>query len=145
MSLDWNIERVPNYKTRCWDDVPPEQQDRAAGIGATKLNNDTNALVWGSLLIDLPAIRKNNIEEWCFRIAYLKACDISWMTYFDDNDEIKGYFPDREAVEDHIGLSTNVSTMSRAKWLNKIKRRMEKQCEQKIARELIKREKEANQ
>lgn len=144
MSLDYSLGNIPNFKTRCWEDVPKEQRDRAAGIGKRRMNTDTEALIWGSMLIDLGSIRKNNIEEWCFRIDVLKKCGFSWMEQFDD-DEIVPFYPTREAVEEHIGLSTNVSTMTRAKWMNKIKRRLEKEAEQEINRQLTQREKETNQ
>ena len=141
MSLDYSIVNVPNYKTRCWVDVPEEHHRTQ---GKVRLADDTNALIWGSMMVDLPAIRMNNIEEWCFRIQYLKRVGISWIDMFDENDNVVGYFPSRESVEDHVGLSTNVSQMTRAKWLNKIKRSLEKQIEQKIQRELNNREKENN-
>jgi len=141
MSLDWTVEKVPNYKTRCWVDVPKEQQNRAAGIGKRKLNSDTEALVWGTMMVDLGGITVRNIEEWCFRVEYLKRVGISWMDQFE-NDKVVGFWPDRQAIEDHIGLSSNVSNMTRPKWLNKIRRRLERETEQAIERQITKREKE---
>lgn len=142
MSLDWSIERVPNYKERCWVDIPPEEQNRMTG--EVRLDDDTNALIWGSIMVDMGSITVRNIDEWCFRIQFLRRVGIDWIQYFDDNDNIVGFYPSRCAVEDHIGLSTNVTTMTRAKWLNKIKRRLERETEQAIEAEIRKREKENN-
>ena len=141
MSLDWNVSNVPNYKERCWVDVPAVNPRVS---GEVRLADDTNALIWGSMMVDLGSITVKNIEEWCFRIEVLRWLDIRWMEHFE-GDTVVGYFPDRESVEDHIGLTTNVTTMTRAKWMNKIKRKIEKRAEETCKAQLKQREKENNE
>lgn len=143
MSLNFELSSITNYKTRCWVDVPEEQQ--RVHSGKRRLHDDTDMLIWGSLLVDLGSINVRNIEEWCFRVAILKRLDIRFAEMFNADDKVIGVWPSRDAIEDHCGLSTNVSTLTRAKWLTKIKKRIEKEAEQSCSFELKNREKENQQ
>ena len=126
MSLDWTVEKVKDYKTRCWRDSPMVEDE---GKGRVVLEVDTYALVWGAMKLDLGGIRRNNIDEWDFRIRFCERLNLGWATLWDGEKEI-AVFPTRQQIAEHVGLGTNVSTRTRQQWIKKIARSLERETEQ---------------
>jgi hypothetical protein len=119
MSLDWNVSAVPNHKTRCFvPDTAPRRE------GKHRLADDTNALIWGAIALDLGSIKKKNVDEWLFRIDFCRSIDRRWIEQFE-GDNVVGYYPSLDAIEDHIGLTTNVITLTRLQWVRKMARWLE--------------------
>lgn len=110
MSLDWNTKECPgNGVTSGW--VPVKEEDLDPGTKSEKIIHvDTNTLVWGAFCgIHLGSITIKNIDEWIWRIEYLKLISRPWMRH--------GEFPAPEAVDQHLGLWTNCDTKTRRQWL----------------------------
>ena len=123
MSLDWSIERVANYKTRCWK---PEAE--ITSRAQSRLANDTNALIWGAMLLDLGSITEKNVDEWEWRIQFCKEIGENWM---DPSD----YYVDRAAIVDHVGLRTNVSTKTRSQWVRRMCKKFERRADEATRRD----------
>ena len=94
MSLDWHVEDVDNYKERCW----VKRED-----GEYVLSPMTNNLIWSARRIGMNGITEKNWKEFYARML------------LDPCIQLKPCQP--EDVKAHIGLSTNVSSVSRTKWL----------------------------
>lgn len=136
MSLDWSIERVQDFESRCWRPSPMAEDKSKNRV---VLEVDTEALVWAAMMIDVGSIRRTNIDEWHFRIEYLKRLEIEWHSIWDGKKSIPTY-PTYDQIADHIGLSTNVSTVARQKWIKRIARGLEREVERSIKREIQERE-----
>ena len=95
MSLDWKIDKIEDYQTVCWHDG--------------KLNPLTHKLIWETMVTGLDEITKDNLEEWLFRLA------VTYRVYGSDGDKIT-----REDLEQHIGLRTNASRMTHAKFMKRM-------------------------
>jgi len=139
MSLDWNIGRIRDYQTTCFDrrtfDTPEEATafiraeasymgpnwcaDGAdtSGRTATRLSVTTNTLIWASLLVGLPEVSEANAERWFKRLATIEAHNGAYRTR--DGEDV---FFTLEEVKAHVGLSTNVSRETDAKFRAKVKR-----------------------
>ena len=137
MSLDWNVGSVPNFEERCFVECVDPKKGKHR-----RLADDTNALIWGTMVVDLGSINRKNINEWVWRMNFCEMIGVSWMERFDDNDNVVGYYPPVESVEDHIGLSTNVVTLTRRKWVTKMMRSFERKVDAATNRQLRDREKE---
>jgi hypothetical protein len=97
MSLDWYVADVDNYKERCW----VECED-----GEYVLSPMTNTLIWAAMRIGMNGITEKNWNEFYAR-----------MLLDPRSRREDGYlFIKPEDVKAHIGLSTNVSSVSRTKW-----------------------------
>lgn len=81
----------------------------------------THFMIWNMMAIDMSVITKENVDEVWFRTKLnMLITDCCAASYNDGNDKpLVRIWPTREDVVRHIGLSTNVSTMTRKKWLEK--------------------------
>lgn len=139
MSLDWSVENVLDFENRCYR-PSPFSEDK--GHGRVVLQVDTEALVHGAMQVDIGGIRTINVNEWHFRIEYLKRVGINWLTKWDGEKSVP-VWPTYDAICDHIGLRTNVATTARQKWIRKVARYLERETEEAIQREISKREKDS--
>ena len=139
MSLDWNIGRIPDYRTVCYDrrtfDTPEEatafiraeasymgpnwavDRDDTSGRTATRLSVTTNTLIWASLLVGLPEVSEANAERWFKRLATIEAHNGAYRTR--DGEDV---FFTLDEVKAHVGLTTNVSRETDVKFRAKVKR-----------------------
>jgi len=96
MSLDWYVADVDNYKERCWVECD----------GDKYLSPVTDTLIWAAMRIGMNGITEKNWKEFYAR-----------MLLDPRSRREDGYlFIKPEDVKAHIGLSTNVSSVSRTKW-----------------------------
>ena len=127
MALTWNIagmekrlgkEAADKFTT---SPFPPEY----AGQGA-QWHPVTNALVWRMMAVGIASITEDNYEKLYLRIrTYEHIEDISMA--FERNDEVYKCPITRQDVINHIGLTTNVSTLTDAKWKEKVFKIIERQ------------------
>lgn len=64
-------------------------------------------IIFATMSLDLGHISEKNLQEWAFRMNVGKQIGYTFLFNFDD-------------LKKHIGLSTNVCTKPRAKWLKRI-------------------------
>ena len=99
MSLDFDLSAIDNYREVCWT----YGQDDLA-----QLNSETEKIVWATMMIGLNTITEDNLDEWIFRLFIVDRV-------------LSGYRQiSRECLTKHIGLWTNVSVNTRAKFLKKM-------------------------
>lgn len=98
MSLDYNLKNIHNSGSVCFRDNGT-------------MCPDTYHLIWATMALDLGKITKANIPEWMVRLRMLAIVD-SENGIWDTISE--------EVLTIHIGLSTNVSTCTRAQFKKKI-------------------------
>jgi hypothetical protein len=102
MSLNWN---TGNCK---YDRESKSQQTNA------------ERLIWETLAVDLGSITEQNLDEWVFRMAVLKIL----RNRTNDN-----FGPVTiEFLRPYVGLLTNVSNTSRAKFMNKCKDMLQREA-----------------
>lgn len=106
MSLDWNTEK-------CKPPLPEGDDDK----------NLRTTLIWGSLAVDLGSITDKNVEEWMFRLKFQEAIGLDYLSLGEMSDSPKAL---RAGLTRWIGLTTNVPTLTRKKWLAKVTGLMEK-------------------
>lgn len=99
MALHWSTEK-------CAD---PESLDSEVLEG----------LIWACLSVDLPGITRKNLEEWVFRLAYMRH--IGHAIFRNPDLETA------EGLEPFVGLSTNVAPLTRARWLRKTSKWIERE------------------
>ena len=98
MALNYNLDNILNSGSVCFRDDGT-------------MRPDTYHLIWATMALDLGKITKENIKEWMVRLKFLSIVD-SENGIWDTISE--------EVVTIHIGLSTNVSSTTRAQFKKKI-------------------------
>jgi hypothetical protein len=101
MDLTWDITRVRDYQELM--------------LPSSALTPVTEALVWASTAIDLGHISQALIVEWRFRTAFFTKL---FGTPFILRGNEPSAFTEEELLR-HIGLRTNVETLSRPAFMHK--------------------------
>jgi len=117
MRVNFDLSAV---KTRLgderYDQVTATLQTRHLPENEKKMHLVTYTLIWASIPVGLGSIDENNIDEWCFRMAFLERLNGATFTFrAEDPMSIT-----RKDIENHIGLRTNASTKKRATWVRRI-------------------------
>jgi hypothetical protein len=105
MALHWSIERVEDWQQLAQDD---EQR------------KITEAVVWAALVYDLSGVTEKNIDEWLFREEFARRVDDFYPITRPRSQDHKRDLFTRTELERRIGLSTNVTTTSRAAFQKKL-------------------------
>lgn len=140
MALTWNIGKVKDYKTNCFDRIPREGNEARLNEGgfmgpfwyeskddATMLERmsvTTNTIIMATMSVGLGSITEKNASEFYMRLHMLETVFGAYRRDGEGNDHL---FTLKE-VRAHIGLTTNVSNETNAafhKRLEKTKRRDE--------------------
>jgi len=104
MALTIDLSRIANHETTCF-----------TGEGdARKWTDTTHTIAFLTMGVDLGEITEANAEEF-----YIRACFICDLYGGNSRD---GGVPSIADIRAHIGLRSNVFTLSRAKWLANIKK-----------------------
>jgi hypothetical protein len=119
MSLNWDISGVKNHAVLS---IHPDDREKAAANpdGTYRLNPVTNALIWGTMTIDIGQITEKNWKEVYRRIrAYERLVGAINQYYKPDGTHYPRYVTAQD-VYDHIGLRTNVATRTSAQWASRL-------------------------
>ena len=87
-------------------------------------------MVYSCMFVDLSGITEKNIEQWLYRTAYNKMIGKPFGSHCvvrkDGTKKIEDWYPNEALLKKFIGLSTNVSTETRAAWLKKTHRTLDR-------------------
>jgi hypothetical protein len=127
MALRWDLSKIQDQDV-CWVEATQDDPNHGIVAGEKYMSPVTNALIWSTIAVDLGAITEENAGEFFARVRM-------WETVFGSfliRAEVDGKRPEGAAafiteseVRSHIGLSCNVTSVSRAKWLKKLTREMD--------------------
>ena len=110
MAFNWNLSRIKNNETLCWGKLRtngPRTED-----GKRTMNPVTNFLIWATIPVGMNEITAKNVEEFIERLEVIKMLDAAeYGVQIGHTD-----YPDPDAVRAHIGLTTNASRVTKAKW-----------------------------
>jgi hypothetical protein len=101
MAVHWSIQRVKD-----WKEITTDADQR--GI--------TDAIAWAPLVYDLGSVTEKNVDEWLFRQEFGHRVDGFYPLYRG----AERCLLTRSEIERRIGLTTNVTTTSRAAFQRKL-------------------------
>lgn len=130
MSLDYNLTKIANRKTVCF----------TGGGDNIEMRPVTEAMIFRTMSLDMGEITEKNWKEFMFRSRLYTKVFSAPMTRHDRDGSPEGLDFSPEDIKSHIGLTTNVSTKSRAGFLKRVIRVLEREAERSIAWELEKAE-----
>ena len=98
MPLQYDLIKIPNYTSLCFDE-------------SGRIKQNTETLIFSTMLVDIGEITADNIDEWLFRLAFYAQVTNNAGLAQDLNEEF---------IIAHAGLRTNVGNKSRAKYITRI-------------------------
>jgi hypothetical protein len=99
MSLDWNLTKINNNIEVCWE----KNED-----GTDKLNPVTESLIWLTMGIGMGSITEDNQSDFYCRVAMYEKLFGTMLSYWKDSKKVSVPITP-EDINNHIGLTTNVS------------------------------------
>lgn len=119
MSLDWNLTKIPDCDTLCFDDVTEDSPTRGLKAGDRVLSPVTNAIIWLTMHTGIGwGLTDENIEEFVARVSVWESLNGPMCSFYDaDTDRFEPKPLDPDVLRAHVGLYTNVSYKPRAEWL----------------------------
>ena len=117
MSLNWSISDIAD-----WQKVAMREENGAEG-------SKTEALIFATMSVGLPGITKKNVDEFFDRIGLLEKLRGAFINHYVEDGSMPGglrqvpYYFTREDIVRRVGLHTNVSSETRAKFLKRVTKR----------------------
>jgi len=120
MSLNWNLSKITDCETKCFKISTYDNAWQGIKKGDRIIDPVTHTLIFATLATGLRGITKENAAKFWARISLYEKL---YGAFLRDTNE-KGEPVDEpltyQNVLDHIGLSTNVSDETDAKWAKRI-------------------------
>jgi len=128
MALNWWFENIKDWKRKCYRKVKIDKNDNIFGITRERedlyeLKPVTNLLIWSSMTIGMKRITEKNASEFHRRLIALEILTTGVK---------KGSMPTLKQVQDHIGLSTNVTKHTSAQWNKILLSKLSKKIDERI-------------
>lgn len=131
MSLNFDLTAIPEEKRTIIADHDKPNPFYQAGKSKPENEFDyrkgdrlmspiTNALIWGTMFVDMGAITAESADEFYARTCVQEKLSGCYLTETGDDGERKERPITYQDVLDHIGLTTNVTTLTRAKWMKRV-------------------------
>lgn len=124
MTLDWNTTKVKYFNEN------PDELWVTYRKGTTEeysdVNAETKALIFGTMAIGIGNLKFNNASDFYARWKIMEKYDnlylYSQFVYREDGtceDGLQYTYLTPDVVMKHLGLSTNVSYVSRTEWIKR--------------------------
>ncbi|USN16714.1 hypothetical protein FANBOY_01070 [Brevundimonas phage vB_BgoS-Fanboy] len=114
MSLDWNVAKVANNETVCFRIADADDAGRGISKGDKLLQVATEGLIFATMAVGLGRITEANHREFFARLNLHEKLN-GGMRYGPAPDHARILYTLAD-VRAHIGLTTNVSDETAAKW-----------------------------
>ena len=110
MPLTWDLTDITDYKQVCWI-----TEDEGMGEEKKRLDPVTHSLVMATMSISMGEITAKNADEFYARISIIDRLFGGFLI-----EDGKPAYLTPEHIRAHVGLRTNVSEETRAKWLKRV-------------------------
>lgn len=116
MSLDFNLTRIADYDSLCFEEVD----------GVREIKARTDAMIWSSMIVGIDKITSENCKEFYTRVAmYERIFGPLVRSYVDG---VRNGIPcTLEHVQQHIGMSTNADNLTALQFDKQIMKRLRRE------------------
>ena len=101
MSLTWQVNRIPNYKTLCWDEDG-------------NMNPVTNSLIWHTMTVGMGNTAQDP-DEFVWRVLFYER--LHGASVWDENGP---HYLTATEVRSHVGLTTNAGDETHTAFVKRI-------------------------
>lgn len=130
MSLNFDLTAIPeanrtviadhDKRNPFWTEGSKPEHEFEYRKGDTLMSPVTNALIWGTMFVDMGQITEENYEEFFARTALQEKLSGAYLQESDGEGNHKPRYITLKDVRDHIGLRTNVSFVKRPQWIKRV-------------------------
>lgn len=122
MPLNFSLDEIDNYN-ELWEEIEtgPEK-------GRYKLNKVSEYLTYATMFVGIQKITKDNYEKFYNRLVAFEKVAGKHLMRNVGSDQVPRWIQrhiEKEEVERHIGLGTNASRMTPAKFKKSLVERLE--------------------
>lgn len=107
MALTWNLSGIKNWETVC------RTEDQT-------MNAVTHTIILLTMPCGMPSITEKNWQDFFVRVDILQRRDKGAFLYEDKDGKTVPYYLTPKDIQDHIGLTTNASKETDAKWERRV-------------------------
>ena len=146
MALHWNLGDIADYKAVCFIDAKVDQPMDGIKKGERVMSPVTNALIWATIPVGLGGITEQNYATFALR---LRAIENAFGAFLQKPVDAEGNevttneavvkWVDRRItlaeVKAHIGLGTNASRLTDAKFKAELAARMLREAGHSVSHE----------
>ena len=124
MSLNYNLAHISDWENLCFIEAPADEPTMGITKGDRRINPLTETLIFLTVGVGIGDLTEANASEFYARLRFIEKLDGPMLIRAQDPETGKrpegvAAFITPDEVRQHIGLSTNVSTESRAKWMKR--------------------------
>lgn len=116
MSLNWDLRNVANKDEVCFFTATEDNPMRGEVKGERYVRPVTDAIIWWTLAVGMGRITKDNAAEFTVRVNTLQQL----------GGDPREHYITHASVVAHIGLVTNVTNETRAQFLKKVSRMLDR-------------------
>jgi len=121
MSLNWNLTKIANLDEVCYEIATKDNVHRGVMAGQAYLKAESETLIWACMAVGMGGITEANHETFYARLSIYEKLNGAFLQVYDEEAKKAHDQPvTLELVKLHIGLSTNVSNETAAKWAKRI-------------------------
>ena len=117
MALNFYLDKIENYKELCWE---PAGQLGKDGEELVRIKPKTDSIIWATMLLGLNKITEKNLVDWATR--WKLAAGVGWVYSEVTLEDIRA----------HIGLRTNASPLTAAKFRANLYKGVEREAKQDV-------------
>lgn len=120
MSLNWSIKDVENMETVCFNDWDSEKK-------SGDMKSETEQLIHLTMVVGIPNITEDSYKKFYSR---LKLYEDLFGYFICIKNEETGHFKSaltEDVIKNHIGLSTNATSLTMRKFMKNVKDRWERE------------------
>lgn len=119
MALSWDLTEINDSKTVCF---LPDKIDSDGTIhpDRVKMNPITEVLIWSTISVGISKITEKNYSDYYRRLRALEQAGICFLQGKDEDGKDISRNPDLNEVYLHMGLSTNATKITNAKFMRNL-------------------------
>tara|TARA_R110000824_G_scaffold240332_1_gene428969 strand:+ start:381 stop:836 length:456 start_codon:yes stop_codon:yes gene_type:complete len=131
MSLNWDITKIKDSETLCWETTED---------GESQMSAITETLIWATMFCYMDSITQKNYKDFHRRLIELEIVTGTGLISLRNKqtDEMSSRSPRLKEVEAHIGLSTNGSRKTTREWSSHLKQLVQDEAQRRIKLETYK-------
>lgn len=117
MSLNWNLSGIANHDTLCWRTATEDRPDIGEVKGEQYMTVTCERVIFLCMAVGVTTLTAANIDEFIFRVCYWECVHGVGRRRRNDAGAFEEWPFTASELRQYVGLRTNASPMSRAKFL----------------------------
>lgn len=129
MGLHWNLTDIADMDNVCFEEADHDSRMGGYKKGDRIMRSVTNALIWATIPVGLGSITAENMALFSKRLRVYESAFGAFLQEKKEGGRWGDRFITDADVKAHVGLSTNASRLTDAKFRAQVMERLERESE----------------